>query len=259
MTFLNINRIDLQILDISFLHGIVVVNHSVTYFNCGRNNSNGMHLNLEGTSYYYSDIHNVFWCSGCGNLVTLFDGRDVNHIGGCSQSSCRIRNETSSSAGCRIFIPQGLNSIFANMNGGVASSDCSRKRCCGFVSPVYSDMYYYDLIGSPKDFNISDWSYVSTSLQWGTPKLESCQLNQGSDISCSFDCQYCWKSLKSTHLCVCAKKDVIDRGTYCEGKYCGEYRWCHILCLNTPNSYCLSPVWPTRKTLNIKIIMIGMC
>ncbi|KAK8665109.1 hypothetical protein V6N13_005284 [Hibiscus sabdariffa] len=253
--FLNINGIDLQILEFSFLDGTVVVNHSVTYFSCRGSNNNGTSLNLEGTPFYY-DIHNIFWSSGCGNLVTLFDKRDGNFIGGCSQPSCRIRNETSSSAGCRIFFPPGLNSFFANISGVVGSSDYSSKRSCGFASPVYSGVYG-SFLSSPKDFNISDLSYVPMSLKWGAPKRGSCQLNQGSAISCSSDGKYCWKSLNTSHLCVCTAKNIIDLGTNCQGMYCGEYRWCHILCLNTRDNYCLSPALPTRKTLNFKLIMIG--
>ncbi|KAL4354392.1 hypothetical protein GQ457_06G000750 [Hibiscus cannabinus] len=246
--FLNINGIDLQILEFSFVDSTVVVNHSVTYFSCRGSNNNGTSLNLEGTPFYY-DIHNIFWSSGCGNLVTLFDKRDGNFIGGCSQPSCRIRNETSSSAGCRIFFPPGLNSFFANIGGGAGSSDYSSKRSCGFASPVYSGLY-----GS---LNLSDLNHVPISLKWGAPKRGSCQLNQGSAISCSSDGKYCWKSLNTSHLCVCTAKNIIDLGTNCEGMYCGEYRWCHILCLNTRDNYCLSLAPPTRKTLNFKIIMIG--
>ncbi|KAK8561061.1 hypothetical protein V6N12_048137 [Hibiscus sabdariffa] len=214
--FLNINGIHLQILGFSFLEGTVLVNHSATYFNCRGTSNNEMNLSLKGTPFYYSDIDNVFWSSGCGNLVTLFDERDGNLIGGCSQPSCRIRNETSPSAGCSIIFPRGLNSFFANISGGVDSSDYSSKRSCGIASMVYS-REYYGLIDSPKDFNISDWSFVPTSLQWGAPKRGSCQLNQGSDISCSFDSQYCWENLNSTHLCVCAAKNIFNIGTYCQG------------------------------------------
>ncbi|XP_039019012.1 uncharacterized protein LOC120150402 [Hibiscus syriacus] len=214
--FININGIDQQILEFSFFHGTVVVNHSITYFNCRRNNNNGMSLNLKGTPFYYSDIHTIFWSPGCGNLVTVFDETKRNHIGGCSQPSCRIRKETSSTTGCRVVIPRGLNSFFANMTDAVNSSDLRSKRSCGFASPVYSDLYY-NLTESSEDIDTSDWTYVSTSLQWGTPKRGSCRVNQGSDTSCSSDGQYCWNSLNSTHLCVCAVERVNGQETFCEG------------------------------------------
>ncbi|KAK8561058.1 hypothetical protein V6N13_149752 [Hibiscus sabdariffa] len=254
--FLNLNGTDVQILDFSFLHGTVLVNHSITYFNCRGNNDNGMSLNLKGTRFYYSDIHNAFWSSGCGNRVTVFDQGKGNFIGGCSQPSCRIQNETSSTTGCRIIIPRGLNSFFINMSDGIGSSDYSRKRSCGFASPIYSELFY-NLTDSTIDFDLNNWTYVPASLQWGTPIRASCQLSQGPGTSCSSDGTYCWRALNYTHLCVCAAENLIGQGTYCEGKYCGDYRWCHILCLNTPDNYCLSPARRTAKPLNFKIIMIG--
>ncbi|KAL4354440.1 hypothetical protein GQ457_06G000730 [Hibiscus cannabinus] len=214
--FLNINGVNLQVVDFSFLDGTVVVNHSITYFNCRGNNNNGMSLNLKGTSFYYSDINNMFWSPGCGNLVTVFDDRKRKLIGGCLQPSCRIRNETSSTTGCGFIIPRGLNSFFANMSDDVGSSDYSKKRSCGFASPVYSEVYH-DLTGSTKDFDLSNWTYVPVSLQWGIPIRASCQLNQGTNTSCSSDGEYCWRKLNSTHLCVCTAKDYIGQATYCEG------------------------------------------
>ncbi|XP_052478369.1 uncharacterized protein LOC105775361 [Gossypium raimondii] len=80
MPFLNINGINLEILHFSFLYGNVVVNHSITYFNCRQNNNDGMSLNLTGTPFYYSDFDNVFWSSGCGNLVTVFDNEKGNLV-----------------------------------------------------------------------------------------------------------------------------------------------------------------------------------
>ncbi|KAK8665101.1 hypothetical protein V6N13_005276 [Hibiscus sabdariffa] len=214
--FLNINGVDLQILDFWFLDGTIVVNHSITYFNCRGNNNNGMSLNLKGTSFYYSDITNMFWSSGCGNLVTIFDDRKRKLIGGCSQPSCRIVNETSSTTGCGFTIPRGLNSFFANMSDEVGSGDYSKKKSCGFASPVYSRVYR-DLTSSTKDFDLNNWTYVPVSLQWGTPIRASCQLSQGTNISCSSNGVYCWRNLNSTHLCVCTEEKHISQGTYCEG------------------------------------------
>ncbi|MBA0775395.1 hypothetical protein Gotri_010546 [Gossypium trilobum] len=168
-----------------------------------------MSLNLTGTPFYYLDFDNVFWSSGCGNLVTVFDNEKGNLVGGCLQPSCRKSKETSSTTGCPINIPQGLGSFSSNMSG-------SQKRSCGFASLVKSDLYF-DLTLESNDFNVNNWTYVPTSLQWSTPISGLCHLRQGLNTTCSFDREYCWQSLSSTHLCVCNKDFSIGGfSTFCE-------------------------------------------
>ncbi|XP_039058568.1 wall-associated receptor kinase-like 1 isoform X1 [Hibiscus syriacus] len=237
MPFLNINGLDLQILDFSFLKGNVVVNHTIIYFNCRKKKNNGMSLNLTATPFYYSE-GNVIWSAGCGNLVTVFGNETSNLIGGCLQPSCRNSNEDSSATGCPTNVPQGLSSFFVNMSGRVDSSDYSRRRSCGFASIVSWDVYY-DLTSEPQDFDLSNWTYVPVLLQWSTPISGSCHLKQGLSANCSSDRQYCWQSLGSTHLCVCNKDfGTGDISRLCKGKNCGAYVWCHMLCLNTPGNHC---------------------
>ncbi|KAK9029885.1 hypothetical protein V6N11_031327 [Hibiscus sabdariffa] len=177
--FLNINGINLQILDFSFLLGNVVVNHPITYFNCDKNNNNGMSLNLTTTPFYYSDFGIV------------------------------MRLPTN--------VPHGLTCFFVNMSGMIDSSDYSRKRSCGFASIVTSDLYY-QLTLEPQDFDISNWTHVPISLQWGTPIPGLCHLRQGLRTSCTSDQQTCWQSLDSTHLCVCNKDYGLgDFSRLCKG------------------------------------------
>ncbi|XP_039058569.1 wall-associated receptor kinase-like 22 isoform X2 [Hibiscus syriacus] len=216
MPFLNINGLDLQILDFSFLKGNVVVNHTIIYFNCRKKKNNGMSLNLTATPFYYSE-GNVIWSAGCGNLVTVFGNETSNLIGGCLQPSCRNSNEDSSATGCPTNVPQGLSSFFVNMSGRVDSSDYSRRRSCGFASIVSWDVYY-DLTSEPQDFDLSNWTYVPVLLQWSTPISGSCHLKQGLSANCSSDRQYCWQSLGSTHLCVCNKDfGTGDISRLCKG------------------------------------------
>ncbi|TYJ14882.1 hypothetical protein E1A91_A10G148200v1 [Gossypium mustelinum] len=248
--FLNINGVNLRILDFSFLYGNVVVNHSITCFNCRKNSNNGMSLNLTGTPFYYSDFDNVFWSSGCGNLATIFDRETSNLVGGCLQPSCTISKETSSATGCPFNIPRGLTFFSTNMSGRVDSSNYSRKRSCGFASLIKSDLYF-DLTLESNDVDVNNWTYVPTSLQWSTPMSGLCRLRQGINTSCSSDREYCWQSLSSTHLCVCNKKfGISDISTYCEEENCGIYVYCHMLCLNTPGNYCSSRDCPPEYKYN---------
>ncbi|KAK8278138.1 hypothetical protein V6Z11_D09G020600 [Gossypium hirsutum] len=206
---LNINGMNLQMLDFQFLSGTVTVNHPIAYFNCGKDRRNGMSLNLTGTRFYYSDIYNYFWSSGCDNLVTVFGNEIDNLIGGCLQPSCKINDETSSIGGCIVNIPQGLSSFYVNMSSKLDSSDYRRKRSCEFASMISSD---YDLT-----FNVSNMTHVPTQLQWGTPIFGKCYLNDSSDTSCTFDGKYCWSRLRPNHLCVCDKDSNIGYPTLCKG------------------------------------------
>ncbi|XP_012483665.2 wall-associated receptor kinase-like 6 [Gossypium raimondii] len=237
--FLNINGTDLQILDFDFFKGTVMVNHPITYFNCRKNHYNGMSLNLIGTRFYYSDSGNIFWSSGCGNLVTVFGNEMDNFISGCLQPSCRINNKASSIVGCRVNVPQGLSSFYVNMSSRVDSSDYKKKRSCGFASMISSD---YDLTSEFKDFDISNRTHIPTRLQWGTPISGVCQLNDSSDISCTFDGEYCWSRLSSIHLCAC--NIGITELRSCKDENCGYYQNCRMLCFNTPSNYCSSESCP---------------
>ncbi|XP_052476841.1 wall-associated receptor kinase-like 3 isoform X1 [Gossypium raimondii] len=234
--FLNISGTNLKILDFDFLYGSVTINHPIIYFNCRKNHHNGMSLNLTGTGFYYSDYYNKFWSSGCGNLVTIFN-KTYNLIGGCLQPSCRINNETSSTDGCLVNIPQGLSSFYVNMS----SSDYRRKGSCGFASMISDN---YDL-----KFDISNRAYVPTQLQWGTPIFGECHLNDSSDTYCTSDGTYCWSRLSSKHLCVCYSND-FGYSSSCQDGKCENYKYCHMLCLNTPGNYCSSKSCPPRYEFN---------
>ncbi|KAL4378578.1 hypothetical protein GQ457_02G043300 [Hibiscus cannabinus] len=250
MPFLNINGNDLQILEFSILFGNIMVNHSIPYFNCRKNNNNGMSLNLTTTPFYYSDFDNVVWSSGCGNLVTVSGNETSGLIGGCLQPSCKTSNESSSVTGCPTNFPHGLSSFFVNMSGRVDSSDYSQKRSCGFASLVTRELYY-DLTSEPHDFDISNWTHVPIALQWSTPVSGMCHLKQDLNTSCTSDHQTCWQSLGSKHLCVCNKDyGVGEFSRLCQGKNCGVYVWCHMLCLNTPGNYCSSRECPLEYEYN---------
>ncbi|KAG4128359.1 hypothetical protein ERO13_D09G016350v2 [Gossypium hirsutum] len=234
--FLNINDTNLQILDFDFLDGIIKVNHPITYFNCRKSHYNGMSLNLTGTRFFYSTSYNSFYSSGCGNLITIFGNETDKLLGGCLQPSCRINNKTSQVASCLAFFPQGLSSFYINMSNRVDSSDYRKKKSCGFASLISDD---YDL----EDSDISSRMYVPTQLQWGTPIIGECYLNDSSNISCTSDGEYCWSRLSSNHLCAC-DRDTRIYSTLCKDGNCGDYQYCRILCLNTPTNYCSSESCP---------------
>ncbi|XP_016668268.2 wall-associated receptor kinase-like 22 [Gossypium hirsutum] len=127
------------------------------------------------------------------------------------------------------------------MSSRVDSSDYRRKRSCGFASMIY---YFYDLT-----FNISNTTHVPTQLQWGTPIFGVCQLNDSSNISCTSNGKYCWSRLSSNHLCVC-DRDIHVYSTLCKDGECGSYKYCRILCLNTPGNYCSSESCPPHYEFN---------
>ncbi|TYH52344.1 hypothetical protein ES332_D09G020500v1 [Gossypium tomentosum] len=239
---LNINGMNLQMLDFKFLSGTITVNHPIAYFNCRKDRRNGMSLNLTGTRFYYSDIYNNFWSSGCDNLVTVFNNEIDNLIGGCLQASCKINDETSSIDGCTVNIPQGLSSFYVNMSSKLDSSDYRRERSCEFASMI---SYDYDLT-----FNVSNTTHVPTQLQWGTLIFGECYLNDSLDTSCTSDGEYCWSKLSSNYLCVCDMDINTGYSTLCTDGKCQNYKYCRILCLTTPSYYCSSKSCPPHYEYN---------
>ncbi|KAK8988325.1 hypothetical protein V6N11_065917 [Hibiscus sabdariffa] len=213
---ININGINLQLLEFSFRDGTVVVNHAVIYSNCRRKYNKGMSLNLTGSPFYFSDSNTEFWAAGCGNVVTVFDGGRNDLISGCTQPSCRKDNDTSVIAACRIMMPCGLSSFFVNMSDMVDSSDYSKKRSCGYTF----------LLGKP--------------------------YHLGRNSSCTSDGSYCWQYLSTTHLCVCGDASYVGDiySTVCTEENYVKYKYCHMLCLNTPGNYCSPQSCPSGFKYN---------
>ncbi|KAK5802298.1 hypothetical protein PVK06_029884 [Gossypium arboreum] len=132
---------------------------------------------------------------------------------------------------------KGLNSFYVNMS----SSDYRRKRSCGFASMI---SYDYDL-----KFDISNRAYVPTRLQWGTLIFGECHLNDSSDTYCTSDGEYCWSRLSPKHLCICYSNDYGYSSSCQDGK-CENYKYCRMLCLNTPSKYCSSNSCPPHYEFN---------
>ncbi|KAG8482673.1 hypothetical protein CXB51_024343 [Gossypium anomalum] len=194
------------------------------------------------TPAFTTHSRNNLWCSGCGNLVTIFGNNTNNLIGGFLQPSCRINKKTIL---CPLIIPTGLSSFFANMSNMVDSSDYRRKRSCEFVSLISYDYGYID------DFDIRKRTHVPMQLQWSTPISGECYLNYSSETSCTSDGEHCWSKLSSIHLCACYKDTGdISYSRSCKDGKCDNYKYCTILCLNTPNNYCSSKSCPPRYEYN---------
>ncbi|KAL4386196.1 hypothetical protein GQ457_09G000140 [Hibiscus cannabinus] len=244
-----IHSINLQLLEVSFSEGTVEVNYPITYFNCDKNKNhiNRISVNLTNSPFYFSKAENIFWSPGCGNLATLFDYQTDHPIGGCLQQSCRTNKEDSDVNGCFIYIPHGLSSFSTNMTK--LDSSNSSERSCGFASVVDKD-FFVEWNSKPE---LRELTHVPATLRWGTPMMGLCRLKEGFNTLCSPDRQYCWQNLSPTHLCVCN----IDRHPalsydVCLDTKCGnsKYRFCHMLCLNTPHNYCSSEYCPPEFEYN---------
>ncbi|GMJ02140.1 hypothetical protein HRI_003883200 [Hibiscus trionum] len=155
------------------------------------------------------------------------------------------------------------------MSHMVDSTDYSKKRSCGFAS----------LLSPPYDLLLQSKDSVPMSLQWSTPIPGSCHFKPGLNSSCSFDGLYCWQNLSTTHLCVCSTSLDMTNGysTVCKEENCGKYKYCHMLCFNTPGRYCSRQSCPVGyqynntglrcepeisspgNSWNWNIIIIGIC
>ncbi|MBA0797465.1 hypothetical protein Gohar_008164, partial [Gossypium harknessii] len=211
-----ISSINLQLLDVSFSEGIVLVNNSVVYINCLRE-TNVVGINLTGTPFLFSDVFNRFVSVGCDSLAAfLRSPTDDYPIGWCAQPHC---DNMTSEAMCSADIPPNLSSFAANVTQIYPSNE--NNRLCG--SAFIVDQRYPDslkrIIPNRNDTSKQSRSYFPTTLLWGTHKRGLCELREGSNISCRSDGAYCWASLSETHLCVCHLDSYGDSDDVCQG--CG--------------------------------------
>ncbi|XP_022722174.1 wall-associated receptor kinase-like 5 [Durio zibethinus] len=223
-----ISSINMQLLNVSFSRGTVLVNNSITYFNCPNKSedNNGVSVNLTGSPFFFSEIFNKFVSVGCGYLVTIFRSRTDYPFGSCLQPRCS--NIMTSNVSCLMKIPPGLSSFTANMTEIYPSN--GSRRSCGSAFMV--DVSFFDSDSSrtilPDQNGVSGWTHVPmtlqrgtpkaghvpTALQWGTLKRGLCELKDGSNTFCSSGGQYCWTNLSASHLCVCSVDVNSDIDNY---------------------------------------------
>ncbi|KAG4156770.1 hypothetical protein ERO13_D02G017900v2 [Gossypium hirsutum] len=243
-----ISSINMQLLNVSFYEGTVLVNNSVIYSNCpgkDRENNEGS-VNLTGTPFFFSHIFDRFMSIGCGNLATFLHSPTNDHrIGGCKLPPCE--NNMTSIVRCAVNIPSGLSSFVANIIQ-IYPNNGSKRSC---TSAFIVDTRFLDFPEANSDHNDTttnrSWTHVPTTLQWGKTKRGLCELGEESGTLCSPDGRYCWTSLSQMHLCVCTSDNYADYD-YLSTDVCQEkgecvdtkYKNCFMLCLNADGNNCSS-------------------
>ncbi|KAA3485593.1 wall-associated receptor kinase-like 1 [Gossypium australe] len=245
-----ISSINMQLLNVSFYEGIVLVNNSVIYSNCpGKDREkNEDSINLTGTPFFFSHIFDRFMSIGCGNLATFPHSPTNDHrISGCKLPPCE--NNMTSIVRCAVNIPSGLSSFVANITQ-IYPNNGSKRSC---TSAFIVDKSFLDFPEANSDHNDTitnrSWTHVPTTLQWGKTKRGLCELGEKPGTLCSPDGRYCWTSLSQMHLCVCTSDDVYDGyDVYLSTDVCQEkgecvdtkYKNYFMLCLNAGGNNCSS-------------------
>ncbi|KAA3485596.1 wall-associated receptor kinase-like 3 [Gossypium australe] len=235
-----ISSINLELVRVKFSDGRVIVNNSITYYNCNNHQDdrkNGVSVNLTNTPFYFSDIFNRFGSVGCGNFATIYHNQTDDPIGGCLQPSCNSNANLSTNDMCITFIPPRLDTFAASLTKKHRSYDGNRS--CG--SAFVFDMDSLDYDGSLTVPHTK--RHVATSLQWGKPLPAPCKLKDGQKTFCNSEGHYCWSWLSRELLCVCSdgeyssaySVDVCEGPGKCENS---KRRYCNMLCLNAPGNYC---------------------
>ncbi|KAE8714510.1 hypothetical protein F3Y22_tig00110195pilonHSYRG00117 [Hibiscus syriacus] len=214
-----ISRINLQLLDVSFSEGIVVVNNSLPYFNChhlGRE-TDVVGINLTGTPFLFSDVFNIFVSVGCGNLATFHRSPTDFPFSWCVQPLCH--DIVTFEDRCYADVPPGHSSFAANMIQ-ISPTNGDNRSC---ESAFIVDKRYSDSLKMIFPFrnDTSKWTQAPfpVTLVWGTQKRGPCELREGSNISCRSDGAYCWTSLSEIHLCVCSSNPSDDSVDVCQGTF----------------------------------------
>ncbi|KAH1096129.1 hypothetical protein J1N35_013050 [Gossypium stocksii] len=243
-----ISSINMQLLNVSFYEGTVLVNNTVIYSNCpgkDRENNEGS-VNLTGTPFSFSHIFDSFMYIGCGDLATFLHSPTNDHrIGGCKLPPCE--NNMTSIFRCAVNISSGLSSFVANITQ-IYPNNGSKRSC---TSAFIADARFLGFPEANSDHNDTttnrSWTHVPTTLQWGKTKRGLCELGEKAGTLCSPDGRYCWTSLSQMHLCVCTS-DYYGDYDYLSTDVCQEkgecvytkYKNCFMLCLNADGNNCSS-------------------
>ncbi|KAJ9541268.1 hypothetical protein OSB04_027774 [Centaurea solstitialis] len=168
-----------EVLSINLDSQTVTVNVSMT-FDCRipvRNNSQILNMDLGGSPFLFSGLHNKFVVEGCGNAFVLDHGRALI---GCSTtcSNDSVNEIISSCLGincCQTTIPYNLKSYSMNLTG--LERRLGGEATCGSAFLIDENSHVESLPG-----NIS---YVPLSLLWTlTPPrdpLIDCESYSGVD------------------------------------------------------------------------------
>ncbi|TYH81973.1 hypothetical protein ES332_D02G023400v1 [Gossypium tomentosum] len=235
-----ISSIDLELVDVKFSDGRVIINNSITYSNSNNHQDDrkkGVSVNLTNTPFYFSDIFNLFGSVGCGNFATIYHNQTDDPIGGCMQPSCNSNANLSTNDMCFTSIPPRLDTFAASLTKKYRSYDGNRS--FGSASVFDTDSWDNDGFLTVPHTN----GHVTTSLQWGKPLPAPCKLKDGKMTFCNSEGHYCWSWLSRELLCVCSESeyssaysvDVCEEPGKCENS---KRRYCNMLCLNAPGNYC---------------------
>ncbi|PPD78506.1 hypothetical protein GOBAR_DD24579 [Gossypium barbadense] len=209
-----ISSINLELVDVKFSEGRVIINNSLTYSNCNNHQDDrkkGVSVNLTNTPFYFSDIFNRFGSVGCGNFATIYHNQTDDPIGGCLQHSCNSSANLSTNDMCFTSIPPRLDAFAASLTKKYRSYDGNRS--CG--SAFVFDM---DLLHNDGSLTVPHTKgHVVTSLQWAKPLPAPCKLK---DATASMP----------AHIQL-----TFAKPGKCENSKRG---YCNMLCLNAPGNYC---------------------
>ncbi|XP_017614109.1 wall-associated receptor kinase-like 22 [Gossypium arboreum] len=241
--FINVNGIDLEVLDSLFSDAdAIVISIPVTHINCDHMNEASMSVNLSGTPFFFSSEMNYFGSVGCGNLATILSN-EADSLGGCIQPRC---DDGASESGCFTEITGNLTSYTVTMTAMYPDS----KRCASaFIFSMYSFRSAYPL---PNGINIGT-THVPAVLNWnstycgdaGCGNLVTTFSNETDNLIGGCLQPSCRINNETSSIVGCLVNIPQD------GE-CGSYKYCRILCLNTPGNYCSSESCPHYEFNNTR-------
>ncbi|OMO75931.1 hypothetical protein CCACVL1_15981 [Corchorus capsularis] len=214
-----ISSINLELLDVSFSSGTVLVSNPVSKLNCSNNGLLPFSINLESTTgspFFFSNVHNRFASTGCGRLTTIVHNQ--TDMGGCLLPDCSDDDDKARVNGCQVRIPPNLNSFVAKSIELFPGRDegNNNNNSCGSAFMIADSMLNPD--GSLPG-GINNLTHVPAVLQWSIPKHSICDPKGGSyNMFCDGN-GFCWTNLSSTHLCVCSNsyQDNSQLSNDCQG------------------------------------------
>ncbi|KAJ0024759.1 hypothetical protein Pint_06957 [Pistacia integerrima] len=267
-----LRNLNLEVLDIS-LDGTLRVNHEVLY-TCDELGTDKPYVNLENTSFYYSQTGNRFTALGCNNLA--FMSRNETVFGGCfstcgesSNNSGHIKISISDQGGCyginccQAKIPSYLQTLNVSVRSinyeeipGIPGTEDQGCKSAFLVDQIwFAPNFTYHITSQ-------NLAHVPVVLDWGIFNFSFIiAMNKSSIDRDSYICAVSSGNLYPFVYCNCTKgyegnpyllqgcQDIDE----CKSNVCGS-----DVCINVVGNHYCSPHRPTKLSkINLVIIVLG--
>ncbi|KAF8702721.1 hypothetical protein HU200_032549 [Digitaria exilis] len=252
-----------ELLEISLIHGTIRFLNPISA-SCYNRSSDKMEedpwwVNLRGTPYLFSDIHNKFTVIGCNTLAYI--GYDINSPGyqsGCVSTCHNLSDLADGSCTgigcCQTAIPKGMDTYFVGFDKNFNTSQIWNFSRCSYAVLMEAEAFNFSTAYiTTTEFNDTASGQVAVVIDWairnGSMSCEVAKQNKEGTYACLSKNSDCVDSLNGPgYLCNCSKgyegNPYLPDGCHALGHLTADVDECKYspcpsggICHNTVGSY----------------------